>query len=116
MVENGFITIVAAQDEPALTRSGRDEVSRVTERVRVADLRLKFEEFMEGMETVFAIEEARTSSGLFEVSEVHFSAELSASGDFKLLGTGVGVSAGTTLTFVLKRRGLSSLSSSSLID
>jgi hypothetical protein len=29
---------------------------------------------------------------------------MSASGDFKLLGTGVGVAAGAALTFVLKRK------------
>ena len=30
--------------------------------------------------------------------------ELSATGDFKLLGSGVGVAAGTTLSFVMTRK------------
>jgi hypothetical protein len=38
------------------------------------------------------------------LSEIQFSAEMSAEGEFKLLGTGVGVAANAALTFVLKRK------------
>ena len=67
------------------------------------DLSGKFVEFMQSLETAFAVPELRTAAGAFELTEIQFSAELSASGDFKLLGTGVGVAANTALTFVLSR-------------
>jgi hypothetical protein len=42
-------------------------------------------------------------AGAFRLAEIQFSAEIGADGDFKLLGTGVGVSAKSGITFVLRR-------------
>lgn len=103
-MSDGFITIVGAEEQPALTRGGGSELARVSERVSVAELQRKFNEFIESLETAFAVDEVETAGGVFELAEIQFSAELSASGDFKLLGTGIGVTAGSTLTFVLARK------------
>ena len=100
------LTIIAASDQqPSGTRSSRsDKVERVSGQVSVDLLQRKFAEFMESIEAAFGIDEVKTQAGLFELEEIQFSAELSASGDFKLLGTGVGVSAGSALAFVLRRK------------
>jgi hypothetical protein len=108
MPKGPTITIVGTAEETASTRSGTrsaaDQLKRVTTEMSVADLSDKFVEFMQGMESAFAVPDMQTPIGAFQLSEIQFSAELSASGDFKLLGTGVGVAANTALTFVLKRR------------
>lgn len=95
------ITIIGTEDT-TYTRS--DEVTRVTKKVSVTDLNRRFNEFMSSLETAFAVEGLQTRAGAFELSEIQFSAELSAEGNFKLLGTGVGVTAGSALTFVLTRK------------
>lgn len=105
MSNGGFITIVAAEEKTEQTRSGRTtEVSRVTDKVSVDELRRKFGEFMDSLETAFSVQDLKTETGLFQLQEITFSAEMSATGDFKLLGTGVGVSAGSALSFVLRRK------------
>ena len=109
MPNGATITIIGAEEESSSstrsgTRSATDQVKRVTKEISVDDLSGKFVEFMQSLETAFAVPELRTAAGAFELTEIQFSAELSASGDFKLLGTGVGVAANTALTFVLSRR------------
>jgi hypothetical protein len=102
MDETPTITFVGVE-EMATSRGG-SELSRVTEKISVDVLRDKFTEFMRGLESAFAVDEVQTAHGVFQLSEIQFSAEMSASGDFKLLGTGVGVAAGAALTFVLTRK------------
>jgi hypothetical protein len=102
MDESPTITFVGVE-ETATSRGG-SELSRVTEKIGVDVLRDKFTEFMQGLEAAFAVDEVQTAHGVFQLSEIQFSAEMSASGDFKLLGTGVGVAAGAALTFVLTRK------------
>lgn len=109
MPRGATITFIGAEEEQASstrsgTRSAADQVKRVTNEISVDDLSGKFVEFMQSLETAFAVPELHTAAGAFELTEIQFSAELSASGDFKLLGTGVGVAANTALTFVLSRR------------
>jgi hypothetical protein len=103
MDEAATITFVGVE-ETATSRGG-SELSRVTEKISVNVLRDKFAQFMQSLEAAFAVDEVQTAHGVFQLSEVQFSAEMSASGDFKLLGTGVGVAAGASLTFVLTRKG-----------
>lgn len=103
-MSNGTIAIVAAEEQPASTRGGRGETGRVAAEVSVATLRDKFNDFMASLQEVFAADALKTQAGVFEVTEIQFSAELSASGDFKLLGTGVGVTASSTLIFTLQRK------------
>lgn len=102
-MSNGTITVVAAQEE-VTTRSGAAEVNRVTKQLDVATLRGKFTEFMESLDAAFGVDEIKTEAGMFQLDQIQFSVELSASGEFKLLGTGVGVGAGTALSFVLTRK------------
>ena len=108
MPRSDTITIVGATEDKSATRSGTrggsDQVKRVTNQLSVDELSEKFVEFMRSVEAAFSVPELQTAAGAFELSEIQFSAELSASGDFKLLGTGVGVAANTALTFVLSRR------------
>lgn len=102
MDESATITFVGVE-ETATSRGG-SELSRVTEKISVDVLRDKFTQFMQSLEAAFAVDEVRTAHGVFQLSEIQFSAEMSAEGDFKLLGTGVGVAAGAALTFVLSRK------------
>lgn len=103
MDNNAFITIVTAEEE-AGTRGLAADMRRVTERISVEELRRQFNQFMQNLEAAFAVDEVRTSAGIFELREIQFCAELSANGEFKLLGTGAGVAAGSALTFVLVRK------------
>lgn len=102
MEEDMTITFVGVE-ETATSRGG-SELSRVTEKISVDELRDKFTQFMHSLEAAFAVDQVQTAHGVFQLSEIQFSAEMSASGDFKLLGTGVGVAAGAALTFVLSRK------------
>jgi hypothetical protein len=109
MPKGSTITIVGTEEErPSSTRgavrSAADQVKRVTSELQTSDLSDKFVEFMRSLEEVFSVPDLSTAAGPFHLSEIQFSAELSANGDFKLLGTGVGVTASTALTFVLSRR------------
>lgn len=109
MPSGATITIIATEEEKSSstrsgTRSAADQVMRVTKELSVDELSGKFVEFMQSLETAFAVPDVHTAAGTFELSQIQFSAELSASGDFRLLGTGVGVAANTALTFVLSRR------------
>lgn len=102
MDDNATITFVGVE-ETATSRGG-SELSRVTEKISVDALRDKFTQFMQSLESAFAVDEVQTAHGVFQLSEIQFSAEMSAEGEFKLLGTGVGVAANAALTFVLKRK------------
>ena len=103
MSNGGFITVVTAEEE-VTTRSGAADVTRVTKQLSVDTLRGKFVEFMNNMDAAFDSDELKTQTGMFQLEQIQFSVELSASGDFKLLGTGVGVGAGAALSFVLTRK------------
>lgn len=103
MSDEAFLTVVTAE-ETVTTRSGAADVSRVTRQLSVDTLRGKFVEFMNSLDAAFDSDELRTQTGMFQLEQIQFSVELSASGDFKLLGTGVGVGAGAALSFVLTRK------------
>ncbi len=103
-MSNGTIIVVTAEEQAATTRGGRGEAARVAAEISVIALRDKFNEFMGGLQEVFSADALKTEAGAFRVTEIQFSAELSASGDFKLLGAGVGATAGSTLTFTLQRK------------
>lgn len=101
MNDDGFISIIGSEDQ-GYSRS--DELTRVTRRISVDELSHNFGAFMRSLEQAFAVKDVQTSAGDFELKEIQFSAELSAEGKFSLLGTGVGVTAGSTLTFILSRK------------
>lgn len=102
MDDNATITFVGVEE--TATSRGQAELSRVTEKISVDALRDKFTQFMQSLESAFAVDQVQTAHGVFQLSEIQFSAEMSAEGEFKLLGTGVGVTANAALTFVLKRK------------
>ena len=106
MDDTTIITFVGVE-ERATSRGGLAELSRVTEQISVGALRDKFTQFMHSLEAAFAVDQVQTAHGVFQLSEIQFSAEMSAEGEFRLLGAGVGVSAGATLTFVLTRKDVS---------
>lgn len=103
MSDGGFITVVTTEEQ-ATTRGGPPNISKVTNQLSVNVLRDKFTEFMESLDAAFGVDELKTEAGMFQLDQIQFSVELSASGDFKLLGSGVGVAAGAALSFVLTRK------------
>jgi hypothetical protein len=80
-------------------RRGAEEL--VEEAVSVDKLRQKLGEFLRTIQEMLA--EDQPATGAFQLNQIQFSAEISADGEFKLLGTGVGISTGSTITFVLER-------------
>ncbi|MCB0002166.1 MAG: hypothetical protein H6646_06440 [Anaerolineales bacterium] len=103
MSHGGIITVVTTEEEEG-TRGGPSTISKVTNQLSVDTLRDKFTEFMESLDEAFGVNELKTETGMFQLDQIQFSVELSATGDFKLLGSGVGVAAGTTLSFVMTRK------------
>lgn len=57
--------------------------------------------FLATVRTVVDVDGGRTEN--YVLDEIQFSAEIGADGEFKLLGTGIGVSATSALTFTLRR-------------
>ncbi len=102
MNEDGTITFVGVEERA--TSRGSTELARVTEKISVDALHEQFTRFMRSLETAFAVDQVQTAQGIFQLSQIQFSAEMSAEGEFKLLGAGVGVAAGAALTFVLTRK------------
>jgi hypothetical protein len=70
--------------------------------VEVLKVRENFHRFLEGLKAIVDVE--MPVAGPFELDEVQFSAEISANGEFKLLGTGAGVQATSGVTFTLRRK------------
>jgi hypothetical protein len=100
------IQIVTREDENA-SRGSRsfvgDKVELVTNTFDLDKLKQNFTKFVSGLQSMIDAAEVDEESP-FQLQEIHFSAEISASGEFKLLGTGVGVEGSSMITFVLQRR------------
>lgn len=95
----GTIAIIAREDN--LSRSG-DRFEVVSKNLPVNELREKFKQFMSSLQEI--IEEDAASDGPFHLSEVQFSAEITGSGDFKLLGIGLGGQVSNAITFTMTRK------------
>ncbi len=95
----GQIVVVTRQDTD---ESRSDRVRLVTKVLDVAELREHFESFMQQLQSIIAIGDEEV--GPFRLNEIQFSAEITGNGEFKLLGTGVGVEASSAITFVLQRQ------------
>jgi hypothetical protein len=78
-----------------------DRLALINQTLDVGVLRDRFEDFMAKLQSIVRSDEQR--AGAFRLAEIQFSAEIGADGEFKLLGTGVGVSAKSGITFVLRR-------------
>lgn len=96
--ERAQITVVGPVSGQARDRK-RDIVERS---VDVGHIRSSFEGFLANLKTIIDVQVPRV--GAFELEEVQFNAEISANGDFKLLGTGVGIEAQSGVSFTLRRR------------
>src|SRR5712692_5780357 len=92
------ITIVGT-----VSGASRDSTRDIVERVvDVTHVRENFERFLQSLKEILDVEVPHVRN--FELDEVAFSAEITASGDFKLLGVGVGVEANGGVTFTLRRK------------
>ncbi len=96
------LTIVTA--ETATGRRGPgDPVRRVIEsQVSLRQLQGNLAQFLEAVRTLLA--EQSTRAGAFELDEIALSAEISASGELKLLGSGVAVQGGSAVGLTWRRR------------
>lgn len=94
------ITVVGTSSGNDL-RSGKQRT--VTEQtLKVTQIREGFSRFLAGQQDIISVEVP--SVGEFELDEVEFTAEISTSGEFKLLSTGVGVEGKSGVTFTLRRK------------
>jgi len=94
------ITIIGPSTSQTRTRGReRDIIERTVEVTKVRDT---FTRFLQGLSEIIDVKVPTV--GDFELDEVQFNAEISADGDFKLLGTGVGIEATSGVTFTLRRK------------
>jgi hypothetical protein len=93
------IVVVGTVSAGARAGGKRDVVERA---VDITKIRASFERFLDGLKGVIDVKVPAV--GPFELEEVSFAAELSADGEFKLLGTGVGVEAKAGVHFILRRK------------
>jgi hypothetical protein len=91
------ITIIGPASGESRSRSARDMVERTVDPDAV---RASYEKFLVALK---AIADVPQPSSHFSLEEVEFSAEISADGEFKLLGTGVGLEAKGGVKFTLRR-------------
>ena len=96
--------IVTREDEYASrgSRGLTDRVELVTRTFDMDKVKQNFTQFVSGLQSLMDTTWDETS--VFQLKEVQFSAEVSATGEFKLLGTGVGIQGSSTITFVLQRK------------
>src|SRR5687767_5212142 len=86
----------------AATRGFDDQTRKIVERsVAIEALRDGFTSFLGELQKIVTADATRV--GDFMLAEITFSAEIGANGEFKLLGTGVGISASSAVSFVLRR-------------
>lgn len=98
--------IVTREDEN-LSRGSRglsDKVELVTKAFDINQIKQSWTKFVSGLQEMMDAETDET--GPFQLNEIQFSAEITASGEFKLLGTGVGIGGSSAITFVLQRKTL----------
>jgi len=96
------IEVITREDEDEVMGSrGLRAAELVTSTLDVDTLRDKFKQFMSSLQSIIDVHEAGV--GPFQLNEIQFNAEITARGEFKLLGTGIGVEGSGAVTFVLQR-------------
>src|SRR5690348_11942838 len=95
-------TTIELVSRPSGDASRGDRLILVSRALKVDLLRERFDDFMDKLQSI--VHSSDEQSGAFQLVEIQFSAEITADGEFKLMGTGVGVEAKSGVTFVLKRR------------
>ncbi len=99
----GKIEVITREDEDEMLGSrGLSAAELVTNALDVDVLRDKFKQFMSSLQSIIDVHEA--GAGPFQLNEIQFNAEITAKGEFKLLGTGIGVEGSGAVTFVLQRK------------
>jgi hypothetical protein len=84
-------------------RSTQERAGRLMDKgIPVDQIHQNYARFLDSMRAIFAKDAGRV--GDFVLEEITFSAEIGANGEFKLLGTGVGVTANSGVTFTLRRK------------
>lgn len=95
-------TILLITSSPSTLR-GVDQERVISEQaVKIETLNRNFGVFMTSVQQIVAAEQ--TEVGDFALDEISFTAEISVNGEFKLLGTGVGMEASGGITFKLRRQ------------
>ncbi len=100
MSDDEQVIEVVTREQGTYSRSERTRL--ISEKVDVSVLRGRFRAFMGSLRSIIDVDGGEDLP--FELEEIQFSAEITGDGEFKLLGTGVGVEVGSSVTFVLKRR------------
>jgi hypothetical protein len=107
MAEQGEmqLTVVTTAEPTKSTMRGAKEEARklIEEGIPLEKLQRGFTSFMECLRLIVKGGE-ETEVGDFMLNEITFSAEIGADGQFKLLGTGVGVTASSAVSFKLCRK------------
>ena len=95
--EGGEIALIGTLSDGS--RGKRDVIENM---VSTRHVRNKFQQFMGQLQEIINVD-LPVATG-FELDQVQFSAEITAKGDFKLLGTGVGLETKSGVVFTLKRK------------
>lgn len=98
------LKVVTGDIKPSALRDGSGDamIKKVQEKALAIDaLSQSFARFLQSLQQIVSVEQPRV--GDFVLDEVTFSAEIGADGEFKLLGTGVSVSANSGISFTLRR-------------
>ncbi len=99
----GKIEVITREDEDEIMGSrGISAAELVTNALDIDALREKFNQFMSSLQSIIDVHGA--DAGPFQLNEIQFNAEITAKGEFKLLGTGIGVVGSGGVTFVLQRK------------
>ena len=93
-----LITIIG----PSAGQTRRRERDILERTLEVDKVRESFVYFLNGLKKIIDVKVPAV--GDFELDEFQFRAEITADGDFKLLGTGIGIEATSGVTFTLRRR------------
>jgi hypothetical protein len=97
------VTIAAPKVGGLRGSRGAEQTDRIVEEgIPLDKLQQGFARFMNGLQQIVTFHQGRV--GDFELDEITFSAEIGADGEFKLLGTGVGLRATSGVSFTLRRQ------------
>jgi hypothetical protein len=95
------LTIVTAETVSGRRGAG-DPLRRVVEsRISVDQLQSNLGRFLDAVRTMLA--DQPTRAGAFELEEITIGAEISANGEFKVLGSGLAVEGSSAITLTLRR-------------
>ena len=100
-----LMVVTTAAPVKSSMRGVKDEARKLIEEgIPVDRLQQGFANFMNGLAEI--VKGGYSKVGEFNLDEITFSAEIGADGEFKLLGTGVGVKASSGVSFTLHRQAL----------